>query len=65
MNMKALSEADIRTKSITPAIIGSSGTKWDVMTQLREEVYITKGRVIDGGKSVNCGEPKLADYLLC
>ena len=33
MNKKALTEADIRTKFITPAIAGSNGAKWDVMTQ--------------------------------
>lgn len=34
MNKKSLTEAEIRTKFITPALVG---TKWDVMTQLREE----------------------------
>ena len=52
MNKKTLTEADIRTKFITPAIVGMSGTKWNVMTQLREEIYFTKGRVIVRGKTV-------------
>ncbi|NTV94157.1 MAG: DEAD/DEAH box helicase family protein [Thiobacillus sp.] len=60
MNKKALTEADIRTKYITPAIVG----KWDVMTQVREEVHFTKGRVIVRGKTVKRGEAKKADYLL-
>jgi|GEM_PF-1759268 len=64
MNKKALTETDIRTKSITPAIAGADGTKWDVMTQVREEVYFTKGRVIVRGKTVKRGEEKKADYLL-
>jgi len=46
MNKKDLTEADIRTKFITPAIIGVDGLKWNVMTQIREEAYFTKGRVI-------------------
>ena len=34
------------------------------MTQLREEAYFTKGRVIVRGKTVARGEAKKADYLL-
>lgn len=64
MNKKELTETDIRTKFITPAIVGTNGDKWDVMTQLREEIYFTKGRVIVRGKTVKRGEPKKADYLL-
>jgi type I restriction enzyme, R subunit len=64
MNKKALTETDIRTKFITPAIVGADGSKWDVMTQVREEVYFTKGRVIVRGKTVKRGEAKKADYLL-
>lgn len=64
MNKKSLTEADIRTKFITPAILGSNGEKWNVMTQVREEVYFTKGRVIVRGKTVQRGESKKADYLL-
>jgi type I restriction enzyme R subunit len=50
MNKKELTEADIRTKFITPAILGSDGSKWSLMTQLREEVYFTRGRAIVRGK---------------
>ncbi|MFM9883328.1 MAG: EcoAI/FtnUII family type I restriction enzme subunit R, partial [Burkholderiales bacterium] len=64
MNKKELTEADIRTKFITPAIVGQSGEKWNVMTQLREEIYFTRGRVIVRGKTVKRGEAKKADYLL-
>lgn len=64
MNKKALTEADIRTKFITPAIIGPNGDKWDRMTQIAEERYFTKGRVIVRGKTVKRGEAKKADYLL-
>jgi type I restriction enzyme R subunit len=64
MNKKALTETDIRTKFITPALIGVNGDKWDVMTQIREEAYFTKGRVIVRGKTVKRGEAKKADYIL-
>lgn len=64
MDKKALTEADIRTKFITPALLGPNGSKWNAMTQLREEIYFTKGRVIVRGKAVTRGEAKKADYLL-
>ena len=62
MNKKQLTEADIRTKFITPAIVGQG--KWDVMVRVREEVYFTKGRVIVRGKTVRRGETRKADYVL-
>ena len=62
MNKKELSERDICTKFITPAI--TAGGKWDVFTQMREEVYFTKGRVIVRGQLSTRGEPKRADYIL-
>ena len=58
MNKKDLTEADIRTKFITPAILGPSGSKWNVMTQILEERYFTKGRIIVRGKTVQRGEAK-------
>lgn len=64
MNKKSLTETDIRTKFITPALVGPNGEKWNVMTQIREEAYFTKGRVIVRGKTVKRGEAKKADYLL-
>jgi len=63
MNKKLLTETDIRTKFITPAIVGPNG-KWDVMTQVQEERYITKGRVIVRGKTVTRGEARKVDYIL-
>jgi type I restriction enzyme R subunit len=63
MNKKEFTEADIRTKFIAPALVPPGG-KWDLMTQLREEVYFTKGRVIVRGKTVKRGDVKKADYLL-
>jgi len=64
MNKKALTEADIRTKFITPALVGANSDKWNVMTQIREEAYFTKGRVIVRGKITTRGEAKKADYIL-
>jgi type I restriction enzyme R subunit len=43
---KELSERDICTKYITPAIVGSG---WDLQTQIRENVYLTAGRVTRTG----------------
>jgi type I restriction enzyme R subunit len=64
MDKKALTETDIRTKFITPALLGPTGSKWNVMTQLREEVRFTKGRVIVRGQTVKRGEAKKAEYVL-
>ncbi len=61
MNKKALTEADIRTKFITPSLVSAG---WDLMTQIREEAYFTKGRVIVRGKTVKRGAAKKADYIL-
>ena len=64
MDKKALTEADIRTKFITPALLGPAGSKWNLMTQLREEFRFTRGRVIVRGKTVKRGEARKVDYLL-
>src|SRR5271170_8099038 len=61
MNKKELSERDICTKYITPAVKKAG---WDEMTQIREEVSFTKGRIIVRGKLVTRGQAKRADYLL-
>lgn len=64
MNKKDLTEADIRTKYIMPAVLGLGSPKWDSMTQVREEFYFTAGRVIVSGKRVKRGEARKVDYLL-
>ncbi|HBC85954.1 MAG TPA: restriction endonuclease [Lentisphaeria bacterium] len=61
MDKKSLSERDICTKFITPAL-KSAG--WDIDTQIREEVSFTKGRVIVRGKMVTRGKAKRADYII-
>jgi type I restriction enzyme R subunit len=45
-----LSERDVCTKFITPALIAAG---WDLHTQIREEVTFTKGRIIVRGKNSN------------
>ena len=64
MDKKKLTETDIRSKFITPALVGIDGNKWNLMTQIREESYFTKGRVIVRGKTVKRGDAKKADYIL-
>ena len=61
MDKKALSERDICTKFITPAVQKAG---WDVFAQLREQFYFTKGRIIVRGKLVTRGKAKFADYVL-
>ncbi|GDY14312.1 DEAD/DEAH box helicase [Planctomycetota bacterium] len=61
MPNKVLSETDIRSKFITPAVLRAG---WDLHTQIREEVSFTKGRIIVRGKLVTRGKGKRADYIL-
>jgi type I restriction enzyme, R subunit len=61
MNKADLSERDICTKFITPAVKAAG---WDELNQIREEVDFTKGRIIVWGKMVNRGKARRADYVL-
>ncbi len=61
MDKKKLSERDICSKYITPAVVSAG---WDLHTQIREEVSFTKGRIIVRGKLHSRGEQKRADYIL-
>lgn len=61
MDKKQLSERDICTKFIMPAIKQAG---WDEMSQIREEVSFTKGRIIVRGKLVTRGKGKRADFIL-
>lgn len=61
MDKKDLSERDICTKFITPAIVNAG---WDRNLQIREEVSFTDGKVIVRGKLVSRGKQKRADYIL-
>ncbi len=61
MNKKQLSESDICTKYITPALERAG---WDVLTQIRQEFSLTKGRVLVRGKLHTRAQNKRADYVL-
>ena len=62
IDKKSLSERDICSKYITPAIKQAG---WHLLTQVREEVNITKGRVIVTTNSKpKRAEPRFADYIL-
>ena len=61
MDKKSLSERDICTKFIAPAIQQAG---WDIQTQVREEVSFTKGRVIVRGRLHSRGEARRADFVL-
>ncbi|WP_297745423.1 EcoAI/FtnUII family type I restriction enzme subunit R [Nitrosomonas sp.] len=61
MNKKQLSERDICTKYITPALEKAG---WDVTTQVREEFSLTNGRIIVRGKLHTRAKRKRADYVL-
>ncbi|WP_418502098.1 EcoAI/FtnUII family type I restriction enzme subunit R [Flagellimonas sp.] len=61
MNKKKLSERDICTKFITPAIEKAG---WDRTTQLLEEVSFTDGKIYVRGKLTARGARKRADYIL-
>ncbi len=61
MNKRELSERDICTKFITPALRRAG---WDEMSQLREEVSFTDGRITVRGRLVSRGKRKRADYIL-
>ena len=61
MDKRSLSESDIRTKFITPAL---RKAVWDEMLQIREEVFFTKGRISVRGKIVKREKGQFADYVL-
>jgi type I restriction enzyme, R subunit len=61
MDKKGLSERDICTKYITPAIEKAG---WDKHTQLLEEVSFTDGKIYVRGRMTARGTGKRADYIL-
>ena len=61
MDKKQLSERDICTKFITPALEQAG---WNISTQIREEFPLTKGRIIVNGNIHIRGKNKRADYVL-
>ena len=61
MSKKDLSEQDICSKFILPAILQSG---WDLQNQIREQFTYTAGRIIVRGKTVARGEKKRVDFIL-
>lgn len=61
LDKHSLSERDICTKFITPAVRQAG---WDELVQIREQVHFTRGRIIVRGKLVTRGKSKFADYIL-
>ncbi|MBN3993376.1 MAG: DEAD/DEAH box helicase family protein [Nostoc sp. NMS2] len=60
-NKRELSEQDICTQYILPALVKSG---WDVSKQVREQVYFTDGRIYVKGNQTQRGKGKKADYIL-
>jgi len=61
IDKKNLSERDICSKFITPAIQNAG---WDLDTQILEEVSFTDGKIFVRGKLTARGKRKRADYIL-
>ena len=61
MDKKRLSERDICTKYITPALKDAS---WDINKQIREELTFAPGRIYVKGNLSARGKFKRADYIL-
>ncbi|MBM3604705.1 MAG: DEAD/DEAH box helicase [Alphaproteobacteria bacterium] len=61
MDKRLLSERDICSKFILPALINAG---WDLQSQIKEEKTLTAGRIIVRGKLVARGKKKRADYVL-
>lgn len=61
MDKKSLTERDICTKFITPALLKSG---WDTQLQIREEISFTDGRIYVRGRMTARGKRKRADYIL-
>jgi len=61
IDKKKLTERDICSKYITPALISSG---WDLLIQIREEFPLTNGRIIVRGQLHTRAKNKRADYVL-
>lgn len=61
MDKKKLTERDICTKFINPALEKAG---WDMLKQVREEVSFTAGRIIVRGRLHVRGKRRRADYVL-
>ncbi len=56
-----LSEKDICTKYITPALVNRG---WNHYNQMLQEVKLTEGQILVRGERTKRGEYRLADYIL-
>lgn len=61
MNLFELTEQDICTKFVTPAILKAG---WDIDKQIKEQRTFTDGRIIVRGRITKRGAKKRADYIL-
>jgi type I restriction enzyme, R subunit len=61
MDKKKLSERDICTKFITPAVQKAG---WDIQDQIREEFSFTDGRILVRGRLHTRAKQRRADYVL-
>lgn len=61
MDKKSLSEQDICSKFILPAVVSAG---WDLKYQIREQVSFTAGKIMVRGKTVVRGDQKRADFVL-
>ena len=59
-SIKSMSERDICTKYITPALQKAG---WDIHSQIREEVSFTDGKITVKGNKTSRGEKKRADII--
>ncbi|MEE8389821.1 MAG: hypothetical protein V3S14_03360 [Anaerolineae bacterium] len=60
MIKKDLTEPEIRTRYVTPAIRDAG---WP-LNQIREELYLTDGQIHPQGKTAPRGKRRYADYVL-
>jgi type I restriction enzyme R subunit len=60
MGKKDLTEQEIRTRYITPAVQAAGWSKG----QIREELYLTDGQILPQGQKARRGKRKYADYVL-
>jgi type I restriction enzyme R subunit len=61
LDKKQLSESDITTKFVRPALEKAG---WELFRQIREEWTFTDGRIIAKGSSYARGQKKRADIVL-
>ncbi|TXH01309.1 MAG: DEAD/DEAH box helicase [Candidatus Moraniibacteriota bacterium] len=61
MNKKELTEQDICSKFILPAVTSAG---WSLQSQIREQYSFTAGRIIVRGNTIARGDRKRADFIL-